>query len=248
MRSLDLTQMHAIRRAQLLSETKKKDEVKKKVNAKHENNEKKKEQELERVSRLRQEESDFQIRLERQRKELDFERKRIAEEIEIGAQKLKKQEIEQEIASNLNEAYVKDEEEKNNINILKIEEDKLRREEADLRSRSRRNRILGWMKVTLMLFFALVIIVTFAIGLYRLYRWATEEPLIKVVEKPIEVEKVVEKEVEVEKIVEKEVIPEECTQIRRNGKVYVSCDGVSIDGAPTIGDSGVKEVPDLVIE
>ena len=70
----------------------------------------------------------------------------------------------------------------------------------------------------------------------------------KLVEKRVEVpvEKIVEKPVE--KIVEKEVptIPDECTQIRRNGKIYVSCDGVTVDGAPTIGESGVDNIPELV--
>ncbi len=141
-----------------------------------------------------------------------------------------------------------------------IEEKKGQREEREKRSASRRNRVLGWLQVFLVVLLIIALLLASALGLYRLYRWSTEAPLIKEIEKRVEVEtivekeipvekiveKVVEKEVPVEKIVEKEVIPDECTQIRRNGKIYVSCDGVKIDGAPTIGDSGVIAVPDLV--
>ncbi len=80
---------------------------------------------------------------------------------------------------------------------------------------------------------------------YRMWRWSVEEPLIKEVIEEVVVEKEVIEEVIKEVEVEKEVIPPECTQIRRNGKVYVSCDGVTIDGSPTISESGV-EVPELL--
>ncbi|WP_237067761.1 hypothetical protein [Microbulbifer guangxiensis] len=61
-----------------------------------------------------------------------------------------------------------------------------------------------------------------------------------------QVEKIVEKSVE--KIVEKEVPDylDECIQIRRNAKIYVSGDGVAVDGAPTIGESRVENIPELV--
>ena len=82
-------------------------------------------------------------------------------------------------------------------------------------------------------------------GIYRLYRWSVEEPLIKEVEKIVKVETIVEKEVET--IVEKEVdkTPELCSQIRRN-KIYMNCYGVTINGSPTIQESGVKNVPELI--
>ncbi|GAL18564.1 hypothetical protein JCM19235_1987 [Vibrio maritimus] len=116
----------------------------------------------------------------------------------------------------------------------------------ELKDKIKRDRFWGWLKAILATVALLALIAALILALYRFYRWTTEEPLIKEVERKVEVEKIVEKPVEVEKVVEKEVIPDECTQIRRNGKVYVSCDGVTIDGAPTISDSGVDNVPDLI--
>ncbi len=96
-----------------------------------------------------------------------------------------------------------------------------------------------------MVLFALLLLLIFAAIAYRMWRWSVEEPLIKEVIEEVVVEKEVIEEVIKEVEVEKEVIPPECTQIRRNGKVYVSCDGVTIDGSPTISESGV-EVPELL--
>jgi len=182
------------------------------------------------------------------RRVLSEEQKKIEAQIELEEQKLKKQSLEQQISEQELEIFNKQEESKHKASSARLHEEVKQREEVDLGSRERRSRVLGWLKIafTVLLFVATLILLS--IGLYRFYRWATEEPLIKEVEKMVEVEKVVEKKVEVEKLVEKEVIPDECTQIRRNGKVYVSCDGVKIDGKPTIGDSGLKEIPELVTE
>lgn len=72
----------------------------------------------------------------------------------------------------------------------------------------------------------------------------------KIVEKEVEVEveKIVEKEVEVEVEVEKVVVPEECTQIRRNGKIFINCDGVKIDGVSTLEESGLENIPELLTD
>ncbi|MGL5499100.1 MAG: hypothetical protein ACRDCQ_19365, partial [Aeromonas sobria] len=90
----------------------------------------------------------------------------------------------------------------------------------------------------------------------RVYRWTVEAPLIKEVIKKVEVpvekrvevpvEKRVEVEVPVEKIIEKQIIPDECSQVRRNGKIFINCDGKSINGAPTLGDNGINQMPELL--
>lgn len=116
------------------------------------------------------------------------------------------------------------------------------RAERNERYRAQRERI----KNIFLCLFGLALLILIAIGLFRLYRWAVEEPLIKEVEKRVEVETIVETEKIVEKEVEIEVVPEECTQIRRNGKIYMSCDGVTIDGASTIGESGISKIPELI--
>lgn len=95
----------------------------------------------------------------------------------------------------------------------------------------------------MMMLLVILLLITLAATGYRMWRWSVEEPLIKMVEKEVIIEKEIIEEVIRE--VEREVIPPECTQIRRNGKVYVSCDGVTIDGVPTISESNV-EVPELL--
>jgi hypothetical protein len=42
-----------------------------------------------------------------------------------------------------------------------------------------------------------------------------------------------------------EVVPEECSQVRRNGKIYMNCDGVKVDGVTTLGPN-VDNVPELL--
>ena len=104
----------------------------------------------------------------------------------------------------------------------------------DRASRSRFKNVMSYLKsicaCLLILFLALVLVLL----LYKLYRWVTEAPIV------------MEKKVEVEKIIEK--IPDECTQIRRHGKIQINCDGVKINGSPTIGASGVERVPDFVTD
>ena len=108
----------------------------------------------------------------------------------------------------------------------------------------KRNRIFHALLMALLAILLLLILAAVA---YRMWRWSVEEPLIKEVIEEVVVEKEVIEEVIKEVEIEKEVIPPECTQIRRNGKVYVSCDGVTIDGAPTISETGV-DVPELLGE
>lgn len=100
----------------------------------------------------------------------------------------------------------------------------------------RLDRVLRWLKLAFFLTLLITFSVAAALGLYYLYRIVTEEPIVKTVTETVT------------ETVEKEIIPEECTQVRRNGKVYVSCDGVTVQGAPTIADSGLEEIPDLISE
>ncbi|MEZ9625256.1 hypothetical protein [Aliivibrio fischeri] len=99
---------------------------------------------------------------------------------------------------------------------------------------SKINKALQWLKVIFFMILLFVLLCISVLSLYYLYRMATEEPIIKTVTETVT------------ETVEKEVIPEECTQVRRNGKIYVSCDGVTVQGASTIAESGIDEVPDLI--
>ncbi|MGF1719134.1 hypothetical protein L4D20_03710 [Vibrio kyushuensis] len=131
---------------------------------------------------------------------------------------------------------------------LERAEERLNSKAKERRWRTKQKRAAFWLNQLLKAFVLLLIAALLAIGVYRAYRWATEEPLIKEVLTEVEVEKIIEKEVEVETIVEKEVeiIPDECTQIRRNGQIFIDCDGTKIDGVNTIGDSGITDVPELL--
>ncbi|GGB45955.1 hypothetical protein K8B83_04885 [Shewanella inventionis] len=102
--------------------------------------------------------------------------------------------------------------------------------------------IWQWMKRILIVLFLLLMITLLALLLFRVYRWTVEAPLIKEVIRKVEVP--VEKRIEVP--VEKQIIPEECSQVRRNGKIYINCDGKIIDGTPTIGDAKINEIPELL--
>ncbi|PKQ74710.1 hypothetical protein CJP16_16685 [Aeromonas sobria] len=116
--------------------------------------------------------------------------------------------------------------------------------------------IWQWIKRILMMLFALLLVALLTLMLFRVYRWTVEAPLIKEVIKKVEVpvekrvevpvEKRVEVEVPVEKIIEKQIIPDECSQVRRNGKIFINCDGKSINGAPTLGDNGINQMPELL--
>lgn len=102
--------------------------------------------------------------------------------------------------------------------------------------------IWQWIKRILIVLFLLLLIALLALLLFRVYRWTVEAPLIKEVIRKVEVP--VEKRIEVP--VEKQVIPEECSQVRRNGKIYINCDGKIIDGTPTLGDAKINEMPELL--
>ncbi|OCH19254.1 hypothetical protein A6E03_12265 [Aliivibrio sp. 1S128] len=186
--------------------------------------------------------------IQRQKEELEAEKISNATKLELTKQELEHQQLQDEAINKAIDTQARKDAQEDNSNLKKIEKQRLMREEESNQARDRHRRFMGWLKAILFVILIIFLIVAAIIGLYRLYRWTVEEPLIKEIDKIVEVERIVEKEVEIEKIVEKEVIPEECTQIRRNGKIYVSCDGVSVDGAPTISDSGVGEIPDLVTE
>lgn len=111
-----------------------------------------------------------------------------------------------------------------------------RKESSDGVWNSRLDRVLRWLKLAFLLVLLIATTIAGALGLYYLYRMVTEEPIIKTVTETVT------------ETIEKEIIPEECTQVRRNGKVYVSCDGVTVQGAPTIAESGLNEIPELISE
>lgn len=115
------------------------------------------------------------------------------------------------------------------------------------RARSRQSVIWGWLRMIGTILLGLVVIALVALLLFRAYRWCVEAPLIKEVVRKVEVEKPVDRIVErpVEKRVK--VIPKECTQIRRNGEIYINCDGVTVKGgAHTVQESGLEKVPELL--
>ncbi|OBU20176.1 hypothetical protein CTM88_06570 [Photobacterium aquimaris] len=98
------------------------------------------------------------------------------------------------------------------------------------------DKIIKWLKIAFLTLFLLTLTGIVCLGLFYLYRFVTEEPIIQTVTETVT------------ETIEKEVIPEECTQVRRNGKIYVSCDGVTVKGAPTLAESGVDEIPELINE
>ncbi|PTP51107.1 hypothetical protein [Vibrio splendidus] len=115
-------------------------------------------------------------------------------------------------------------------------ESKAQQDSTDISWNSRIDKALRWLKVAFLIILLLTTLVAASLGLYYLFRLVTEEPIIKTVTETVT------------ETVEKEIIPEECTQVRRNGKVYVSCDGVTVQGSPTIAESGVDEIPELIAE
>lgn len=113
-------------------------------------------------------------------------------------------------------------------NRTKLEEEYMRLEKKEMRYKSRLKHASAWLKIILLGIFSLLMAILLTLSVYKIYRVAVDGPM------------------EVEKQVD--VIPDECTQIRRNGKVYVSCDGVTVNGASTISESGVKNIPDLITQ
>lgn len=180
--------------------------------------------------------------------QISIDKERMQDEIALKEIESVKQEIELQVSENkATEEILKQDQLKANAE-RELAQKRAEREEREALSRFRRGRILGWLKTVLLVVLSLLLVIYLLLASYRAYRWVTEEPLIKEVERVVEVEKQVEKIVEVEKEVTVTEIPDECTQIRRNGEIYVSCDGVTVSGSPTIGDSGLKEIPDLVTE
>lgn len=201
---------------------------------------------MEQQKKLLGEEVEFEIaRIQaeyaKQRSLLAIEKERMQEEIKLKEIEKTKQEIERQVTQK--KATDEQAEADRKLALKRAE-----REEKEALSRFHRDRALGWLKTASLLLLFICLIIFLALALYRSFRWATEEPIVREVEKVVEVEKEVERIVEVEKEVTVTEIPEECTQIRRNGEIYVSCDGVTVSGSPTIGDSGLKEIPDLVTE
>ena len=195
--------------------------------------------------------------------EFDLEKERLLKQIELD--KLKNEREEEIFEAGKNSYNTKSFVIQNEVDSHNAAHQK-RMNEVEAKnsiSKGRRDRILGWFKLFLLFLITIFLILLLATALYRVYRWVVEEPLIKhvevekIVEKEVEVEKIVEKEVvEVEKIVEKEVevevekvvVPEECTQIRRNGKIFINCDGVKIDGVSTLDESGLEKIPELLTD
>lgn len=169
------------------------------------------------------------------------EHKNLEEETALEQQKLKLlKERTKTTHAALNEANIarKIEEAKRRTALAKAEaitvESKANKDSTDGTWNSKVDRALRWLKVALLTIFLLIFIFVSGLGLYYLYRIVTEKPIIKTVTETVT------------ETVEKEVIPEECTQVRRNGKIYVSCDGVTVQGASTIAESGVDEIPELI--
>ncbi|WP_104399247.1 hypothetical protein [Vibrio penaeicida] len=222
----------------MLSQVKKKEENKN-LQKQEQEQASKREQELaqqlqDKQAKELQLQEEYEQKYEQQKRGLEVERQKIANEIVIHKEKLEKQTLEKELNKNESDELLKKEEAISQANLVKLNEQKAHAEAKAANSKLKRERVWGWLKLALAIISILSLIVSLLFGLYRLYRWVTEEPLIKTVEKQVEVEK--------------EVIPDECTQIRRNGKVYISCDGVKVEGAPTIGDSGINQVPELITE
>lgn len=103
------------------------------------------------------------------------------------------------------------------------------------RDASRWQTVRHVFKTIFLTMFTLLLAVVLSTAGWWMWRWAFESPIIEEVLTEVEVE------------VEKQVIPPECTQIRRNGQVYISCDGVTVDGVSTISESG-QEIPELLME
>ncbi len=120
------------------------------------------------------------------------------------------------------------------------------RELDDRTATSRSDRRWCFVKRLFLIVFFLLFSILVSLLLYRLYRWTVEAPLIKEVVKQVEVPVEKRVEVPVEKIVEKEVIPEGCSQMRRNGKIYINCDGQKVEGVPTLGEEGLQKAPELL--
>lgn len=232
MRSLDLTQLHQIRLKQVMNQLNQNSNQQNLLNS----------QQQEHV--LSGEESDNDMREERSHQsnevsELDTVKRQTSIEVErsnLNKQRNRNSHIELQIANEQRKAAEANQRAAQANAKAISSEAQAQKERVDGIWNSRLDRLLRWLKLAFLLVLLLTVTLACVLGLYYLYRVVTEEPIIKTVTETVT------------ETVEKEVIPEECTQVRRNGKVYVSCDGVTVQGAPTIADSGLDEIPELISE
>jgi len=201
------------------------------------------------------------LQQEQERKDFDtkFQTEKIKQEKELALQdgefrkRLQAQEKaleEAQLAAEVAEEKVKSQREEQQFSTesYKIEQEKeqskfnLKNQERTLREA----RFMSWVKRFLIVLLLVILVLLAGLVLYWVYRWAVEDPIIKEVVKTVEVpvETIVTNTVNVPV----EVVPEECSQVRRNGKIYMNCDGVTIEGSPTIQESGVKDAPELLTD
>lgn len=89
----------------------------------------------------------------------------------------------------------------------------------DQKEEAKKALVWKWLKMIIFTLLSLILIAFLLVGLYRFYRWATEEPII----------------VEVEKIVEKVVIKESdvatfapsCIKLKQDGETLFNCAGIT---------------------
>ncbi|MCJ8321795.1 MAG: hypothetical protein MJK12_19320 [Colwellia sp.] len=146
------------------------------------------------------------------------ESQRILEEKKAQTQKIDDQRkaIEAEIQS---EIANKEQLNKQQENAATLQHKKDLQELEEKRKEANKARTGKWLKMILTTIFSLILIGFLLVGLYRFYRWATEEPII----------------VEVEKIVEKIVIKESevaafapsCIKLKQDGETLFNCSGLT---------------------
>lgn len=204
-------------------------------------------QQAARADKLAQQQFEYEQEQNKLNAELQKQKAQLQAERELAAEAARIKDIEAKLAQQDMELKQRRLDQEAEALALKEREQQLQADKRNEAASACWHKVRSFFKAVFLTLLALLLMMILAAVGWRLWRWAVEEPLIKEVVKQVEVE--VEKEVikEVEVEVEKEVIPPECTQIRRNGKVYVSCDGVTVDGAATISESG-KEVPELLGE
>lgn len=232
MRSLDLTQLHEIRRQKIISQF---------TNQTNQTENSAQQIDTTRASNdyIKDRDSEERVTLNDPSADIDEVQKETeTEELKSKLNKIKNKNsyIELQIANEQRKvAEANNRAAQANAKAIAVES-KAKQDSRNNSWNSRVDKALRWLKVAFLILLLLTTLVAASLGLYYLFRLVTEEPIIKTVTETVT------------ETVEKEIIPEECTQVRRNGKVYVSCDGVTVQGAPTIADSGVEEIPELIGE